>query len=191
MTSDPHSWGKPLAALLGALKMQTAFGLPSIGGKDSMSGSFENLDVPPTLVAFGITMVDAKNVISPEFKHPGNYIYLVKHTPLKNRMPDVEQLKRNWNFVHDEISSGCVVSSWSVGFGGVAEALAKMSFGNNLGADVTVDAMKEMGIIKNPKDGVKILGNGELTKKLNVKANAFSASAKEKIEALGGKAEVI
>ncbi len=136
MTSDPHSWGKPLAALLGALKMQTAFGLPSIGGKDSMSGTFENISVPPTLVAFGINTVDANNVISPEFKWEGDRIYLVKHTPKDNYMPDVEQLKKNWDFVKAHIASGDIVSAWAPGFGGVAEALAKMSFGNAFGFDV-------------------------------------------------------
>ena len=99
MTSDPHSWGKPLSALLGALKMQAALGLPSIGGKDSMSGTFEHLNVPPTLVAFGITTVDARMVISPEFKKAGNKIYLLKHTPLANYMPDTDQLQANWTWL--------------------------------------------------------------------------------------------
>ncbi len=138
MTHDPHSWGKPLSALLGALKMQLSLGLPSIGGKDSMSGTFEHINVPPTLIAFGITTVDAKDVISPEFKWEGNKIYLVRHTPLANRMPDVDALKANWDFVHSRILDGTIVSAWSVGFGGVAEALAKMSFGNMFGVDVHV-----------------------------------------------------
>ncbi|MBQ0123365.1 MAG: phosphoribosylformylglycinamidine synthase [Bacteroidales bacterium] len=138
MTHDPHSWGKPLAALLGSLKMQAELGLPSIGGKDSMSGTFENLNVPPTLIAFGITPVNASVVISPEFKKPGNRIYLVRHTPLQNRMPDVAQLKRNWDFVHSRISEGEIVSAYSIGFGGIAEALAKCSFGNALGFDVNL-----------------------------------------------------
>ena len=138
MTADPHSWGKPLSALLGALKMQLALGLPSIGGKDSMSGTFEHIHVPPTLVAFGITTVDARTVISPEFKKPGNRIGLLRHTPLANRMPDTEALKANWNWLHDRILDGSVVSAWSVGFGGVAEALVKMALGNGLGVDVSV-----------------------------------------------------
>ena len=140
MTSDPHTWGKPAAALLGALKMQEAFGLPSIGGKDSMSGSFETehgpIHVPPTLIAFGITPVKASDVISPEFKWEGDRLYLVRHTPLSNKMPDTEQLKRNWNNIHEKIQDGTIVAAWSVGFGGVAEALCKMSFGNAFGFDV-------------------------------------------------------
>ena len=138
MTHDPKVWGKPMSALLGSLKMQVALGLPSIGGKDSMSGTFEHINVPPTLISFGITTVDAKNVISPELKWEGNRLWLVKHTPLKNFMPDVDQLKKNWAFVEEQIAGGNAVSAWAVGFGGVAEGLCKMSFGNSFGVDVNV-----------------------------------------------------
>ena len=138
MTHDPKVWGKPMSALLGSLKMQVALGLPSIGGKDSMSGTFEHINVPPTLISFGITTVDAKNVISPELKWEGNRLWLVKHTPLDNYMPDVDQLKKNWAFVEEQIASGNAVSAWAVGFGGVAEGLCKMSFGNFFGVDVNV-----------------------------------------------------
>ncbi len=138
MTHDPHSWGKPLSALLGALKMQLELGLPSIGGKDSMSGTFEHINVPPTLIAFGITTVNAADVISPELKWEGNHLYLIKHTPLANRMPDIDGLKSNWDFIHSKIVSGDIVSAWSVGFGGVAEALAKMAFGNRFGVEAHI-----------------------------------------------------
>ena len=137
--TDRKSWGKPLAALMGALKMQVELGLPSIGGKDSMSGTFEHINVPPMLMAFGITTVDADQVISPEFKWEGNKVYLVKHTPLQNRMPDTEQLKRNWTFIHEQIEAGNIVSGYALGFGGLAEALCKMSFGNGLDVKVNVD----------------------------------------------------
>ena len=136
MTADPHTWGKPLSALLGALRMQVALGLPSIGGKDSMSGTFEQIHVPPTLIAFGITPVKASKVISPEFKQAGNRIYLLRHTPLADRMPDTEALKQLWSYVHKQIDAGRVVSAWALCFGGVAEGLAKMAFGNRLGFDV-------------------------------------------------------
>ena len=138
MTHDSKVWGKPMSALLGSLKMQVALGLPSIGGKDSMSGTFEHINVPPTLISFGITTVDAKNVISPELKWEGNRLWLVKHTPLDNYMPDVDQLKKNWAFVEEQIAGGNAVSAWAVGFGGVAEGLCKMSFGNSFGVDVNV-----------------------------------------------------
>jgi phosphoribosylformylglycinamidine synthase len=136
MTHDPKGWGKPMSALLGTIKMQNELGLPSIGGKDSMSGTFEHINVPPTLIAFGITTVNAKNVISPELKWEGDKLYLIKHTPLKNYMPDVEQLKKNWKFVEDQIKEGHIISGYSIGFGGVAEAICKMSFGNAFGVDV-------------------------------------------------------
>lgn len=142
MTADPKVWGKPTAALLGALKMQKELGLASIGGKDSMSGSFETEDgtihVPPTLIAFGITPVKADKVISPELKWEGDRLYLVKHTPLADKMPDTEQLKRNWNNIQEKIEDGTIVAGWAVGFGGVAEALCKMSFGNAFGFDVNL-----------------------------------------------------
>lgn len=138
MTHCPQVWGKPMSALLGSLKMQIELGLPSIGGKDSMSGTFEHINVPPTLISFGVTTVNAEKVISPELKWEGNRLYLVKHTPLKNYMPDVEQLKKNWEFVEEQIESGNAVSGWAVGFGGVAEGLCKMSFGNAFGVDVNL-----------------------------------------------------
>ena len=151
MTQDPHTWGKPLAALLGALKMQAVLGLPSIGGKDSMSGTFEHIHVPPTLVAFGITTVPASKVISPEFKQPGHSIYLLKHSPLPDRMPDTEALAANWTFLREQILSGNVVSAWSLGYGGVAEALVKMAMGNSLGVDVCI-----------PEDELFSLGYGSV-----------------------------
>ena len=137
--TDRRSWGKPLSALMGALKMQVEFGLPSIGGKDSMSGTFENINVPPMLMAFGITTVDAGQVISPELKYEGNKLYLIKHTPLANHMPDVEQLKANWNYVHEQIKAENIVSGYALGFGGLAEAVCKMSFGNALDAKIKYD----------------------------------------------------
>ena len=136
MTSDPHTWGKPLSALLGALRMQLALGLPSIGGKDSMSGTFEDIHVPPTLIAFGITPVRASRVISPEFKQAGHKLYLLRHKPQADWMPDPAHLCAVWDFAVAQIAAGRIVSAWSLGFGGVGEALCKMSFGNGLGFDV-------------------------------------------------------
>ena len=101
-----------------------------------MSGTFEDIHVPPTLVAFGITPVKAGTVISPEFKWEGNSIYLLRHTPLDNRMPDTDQLKDMWNYVHDQIVRGNIVSAFATGPRGAAEALCKMAFGNAFGLDV-------------------------------------------------------
>lgn len=145
MTKEPLSWGKPLGALLGALKMQVELGLPSIGGKDSMSGTFQHINVPPMLMAFGITTVNAGTVISTDFKKAGSRIYLVRHTPRENYMPDTAQLKANFGFVSENIEKGNILSAWSVGFGGVAEGLAKMAFGNRIGAGVKMDEAKLFG----------------------------------------------
>ena len=130
MTENPFSWGKPTAALLGALQMQHDFCLPAIGGKDSMSGTFGDINVPPMLMAFGITTVDAGNVISTDFKRLGNYVYLIKHTHNNDYTPNVEQLKQNYDFIADSIENKSIISAFAVGFGGVAEAICKMSFGN-------------------------------------------------------------
>ena len=142
MTKDAESWGKPLGALLGALRMQVELGLPSIGGKDSMSGTFQHINVPPMLMAFGITTVDARTVISTDLKGAGHRLYLIRHTPRENWMPDTEQLKRNFAFVSDRIAEGKILSAWSVGFGGVAEAVAKMAFGNGIGVEVEMEESK-------------------------------------------------
>ena len=138
MTREPRSWGKPLGALLGALKMQVELGLPSIGGKDSMSGTFQEINVPPMLMAFGITTVSAGRVISPELKGAGHRLYLVRHTPRENYMPDTDLLKANFSFVSEAVEQGRVLSAWAVGFGGVGEALAKMAFGNGVGVEVNL-----------------------------------------------------
>ncbi|MDE5871045.1 MAG: phosphoribosylformylglycinamidine synthase, partial [Muribaculaceae bacterium] len=134
------SWGKPAAALLGALKMQKEFGLPSIGGKDSMSGTFADISVPPTLIAFGIVPVDARDVISPEFKEAGDVLYLLEAKPLSNSMPDTDQLKKNFAKIHEDVKAGRIKAAYALGFGGLGEAVAKMSFGNEIGAEVEYPA---------------------------------------------------
>lgn len=134
--SSEQAYGKPLSALLGALKMQVELGLPSIGGKDSMSGTFEHINVPPTLIAFGITTVKADKVISPEWKQAGNRLYLIKHNPMSDHMPNIDALKANWAYTTRAIESGKVCAAYAIGFGGVAEAIAKMSFGNALAANI-------------------------------------------------------
>jgi len=135
---NPEKWGKPLASLLGAYDAQMNFGLAAIGGKDSMSGTFGNIDVPPMLMAFGITTVDADNVISTDLKRAGNRLYCVWHSHRSDYTPDVDEWKRNFDFVADAIASRRIVSAWAVGAGGVAEGICKMAFGNRIGADLTV-----------------------------------------------------
>ncbi|MCM1490010.1 MAG: phosphoribosylformylglycinamidine synthase [Muribaculum sp.] len=133
------SWGKPAAALLGALKMQSEFGLPSIGGKDSMSGTFADISVPPTLIAFGIVPVDARVVISPEFKEAGHTLYLLEAEPFANGMPDTDTLKKNFATINADIKAGNIAAAYALGFGGLGEAIAKMSFGNEIGAEIDSD----------------------------------------------------
>ena len=135
---SPLSWGKPLSALLGALRMQLEFKLPSIGGKDSMSGTFADISVPPTLIAFGVAPVKASQIISPELKASGNLLYLVRHTPLPSMMPDSKELIDNSIIINRLIKEGTVVAAYYPTFGGVAEALAKMSFGNRVGVKATI-----------------------------------------------------
>ena len=111
-----------------------------------MSGTFEHIHVPPTLIAFGITTVDAHRVISTDLKQAGNYLYWVRHTPLPTRMPDTRMLGANWDFIHDRIGAGQIVSAWASGFGGVAEGLAKMAFGNALGFDIRIPEADLFGL---------------------------------------------
>ena len=132
--TDGKRWGKPLAALLGAFKAQKELGIGSIGGKDSMSGSFEDLDVPPTLVSFAVTTEKIKDIISPEFKSAGNKLYLL--SPIYDEdtnLPNTKSLINTFNKVTELMRSGKVVSAYTPGIGGIAEAVMKMSFGNGLG----------------------------------------------------------
>jgi len=133
---NPKKWGKPLAALLGAFIAQKNFGVAAIGGKDSMSGTFESLNVPPTLVSFAVAVVDAAKVISPEFKAAGNKIYLVKCPRNVDGVPIFDVLKKNFAKVHDLISSGKIISAMSVQSGGIAAAIAKMAIGNDIGIKI-------------------------------------------------------
>ncbi|MBR3968872.1 MAG: phosphoribosylformylglycinamidine synthase [Clostridia bacterium] len=132
--TDGKRWGKPLAALLGAFKAQKELGIGSIGGKDSMSGSFEDLDVPPTLVSFAVTTEKIKDIVSPEFKSAGNK--LVLFAPIYDEdtnLPNTKSLISTFNTVTALMRSGKVVSCYTPGLGGIAEAVMKMSFGNGLG----------------------------------------------------------
>ncbi|KYL01563.1 phosphoribosylformylglycinamidine synthase [Fusobacterium necrophorum subsp. funduliforme] len=133
---EAKNWGKPFAALLGSLEAQEAFGTPAIGGKDSMSGSFQDLHVPPTLISFAVAPVATKEVISPEFKKAASHIYLLKHTALENDMPDYEMCKKNFAWLHEQIIAGNILSCMTIKMGGIAEALTKMTFGNQIGLEV-------------------------------------------------------
>lgn len=139
LNKDPYRWGKPTAALLGTIEILQQFQLASIGGKDSMSGSFKELDVPPTLISFAITTANAPHIISPEFKQVGHYIYLIKHIVKDCCMPDVSQLKHNFEYIHQQIKLQKIVSAYTIGMGGISEAICKMCYGNKLGVNITTD----------------------------------------------------
>ncbi len=130
---DPARWGKPLAALLGALDAQKNLEIAAIGGKDSMSGTFENIDVPPTLVSFAVTCEENKNIISPEFKKAGSKVVIIKPEYDKNGLPVTESLIDVFAKVTDLIHSGKVLAAYTPTYGGVAEAVMKMAMGNGIG----------------------------------------------------------
>ncbi len=130
---DAKRWGKPLAALLGAFKAQLELGIGSIGGKDSMSGSFEDIDVPPTLVSFAVTTGKTSDVVSPEFKKAGNKVVLLTPVYDENGLPKTDSLLKVYNTVTKALRSGKAVSCYTPGLGGIAEAVMKMAFGNSLG----------------------------------------------------------
>ena len=133
LNKDEKRWGKPLAALLGALKAQTELKTAAIGGKDSMSGSFESLDVPPTLVSFAVTTDKTENIVSNEFKKAGNRVVLIKPDYDKNGLPDTASLLNVYERVTALLRSGKAVACYTPTIGGIAEAVMKMCFGNSLG----------------------------------------------------------
>ncbi len=130
---DGKRWGKPLAALLGAFKAQMNLGIGSIGGKDSMSGSFEKLDVPPTLVSFAVTTDKVQNVISPEFKAAGHKVVLIAPEFDGDKLPDTDSLLNIYNKVTRLMRAGKVYAAYTPTIGGIAEAIIKMAFGNGFG----------------------------------------------------------
>ena len=131
--TDGKRWGKPLSALLGAFKAQMELGIGSIGGKDSMSGSFEDLDVPPTLVSFAVTTEKVKDIVSPEFKKAGNKVIILNCEYDENNIPKTSSLIALFDKVCSLLRSGKAVSCYTPTIGGIAEAVMKMSFGNGLG----------------------------------------------------------
>ena len=136
LNKDETKWAKPFTALLGAYKTLREFNLAAIGGKDSMSGTYHDIHVPPTLVSFAVNTSKVDNIISNEFKKPGSFLYLVNHAPDKIFFPDFEQLKDNFEFIHDEIMKKNIVSAYALEFGGLSEAIIKATFGNKIGVDI-------------------------------------------------------
>ena len=133
MTEDPKRWSQPFAALLGAYDAQIGFGLPSIGGKDSMSGTFQDIDVPPTLVSFAVDMATEDEIITPEFKKAGNKIVWMKIERDEYDLPVYTQIMEQYGKFADDIHSGKIVSAYALDRHGIAAAVSKMAFGNGFG----------------------------------------------------------
>lgn len=142
--SNPKKWGKPVGALLGAFYAQVMLEIPAIGGKDSMSGTFKDLNVPPTLVSFAVNTVDADRIVSQEFKKSGSKVVVIKAERDDKELPDFCELKRNFEKVHELIEREVVLSSTAVRYGGIAASISRMCFGNKIGFkfDVSFDRRK-------------------------------------------------
>lgn len=158
---DAEKWGKPLSALLGAYYAQMCLCIPAIGGKDSMSGTFRDLNVPPTLVSFAVNVVDADNIISPEFKNAGSSIVLIKCPRDEYELPVFEKLRENYIRITELIGGRKILSAFTVGRGGIAGAISRMAFGNKIGISFH-DSIDISGLFS-PEYGAIILeiGNSE------------------------------
>lgn len=136
MTEDPARWSQPFAALLGAYDAQIGFGLPSIGGKDSMSGTFNEVDVPPTLVSFAVDVASQKHIITPEFKRAGNKIVVFETEKDEYDLPVYSQIMSGYGKLYDDITAGRIISAYAVEGHGLCESVSKMAFGNKLGVKI-------------------------------------------------------
>ncbi|WP_128332012.1 phosphoribosylformylglycinamidine synthase [Apibacter sp. HY039] len=137
--NEPEKWGKPLAALLGTVQAQLAFGCAAIGGKDSMSGTYKEINVPPTLISFACAVGNKNTIISPEFKKSGNWVYIFEHKIQDDETPDYETLKESYSWIHEKIVTKQIVSVKTIKNAHPSIELAKMAFGNDLGVEVSVD----------------------------------------------------
>ncbi|MGI6106936.1 MAG: phosphoribosylformylglycinamidine synthase [Lachnospiraceae bacterium] len=137
MTEDPKGWGLPLSALLGAYDAQLGFGIASIGGKDSMSGSFDDINVPPTLVSFAVDVDSARHVVSPEMKKTGDVLILAEAPHDGYDLPDYGRIKALYADFYRDVDAGRIAAAYALGRRGIAEAVSKMAFGNRLGADLS------------------------------------------------------
>ncbi len=133
LNKEPERWGKPFSALLGAFKVQNELKIPAIGGKDSMSGTFKDMNVPPTLVSFAVAVENIKNIITPEFKKADSKVVLIPIRRDKNKLPDFDDIKSKYEKIYELARNNKIMSAHTVGYGGIAAAISKMTFGNNIG----------------------------------------------------------
>ena len=139
MTEDPHRWSQPFAALLGAYDAQMGYGLPSIGGKDSMSGTFEDIDVPPTLVSFAVDVAVEKDIITPELKAAGNKLVWLRIPTDEYDVPKYDQVMELYGKFREDVQAGRIVSAYALDRHGIAAAVSKMAFGNRMGVKIDHD----------------------------------------------------
>jgi len=180
--TNPEKWGKPFAALLGAYHVQKGLGIAAIGGKDSMSGTYNEIDVPPTLVAFCVGVVDTEKVVSNEYKKAGSKVVLLKTKITEDFMPDLEDLKENYNIIHKAIGEGKILSCASIRGNGIAHEVFKSAIGNKLGFKFESEAS-----IFSPMFGSFIIELAEGHTSLENKTEVLGeTTANAKIELSGG-----
>ena len=196
MTEDPKRWSQPFAALLGAYDAQMGFGLPSIGGKDSMSGTFNDIDVPPTLVSFAVDVAKDKDIITPEFKKAGSKIVLMEVPRNEYDLPEYDKVMDAYEKFHADVQAGNIISAYALDSKGIAAAVSKMAFGNAMGVKIEDNVAPEdlfsVGfgniIAEVPAEKVASLGIaytviGEVTDKAAIEYKDMTISLKDAEEA--------
>ena len=196
MTEDPHRWSQPFAALLGAYSAQLGYGLPSIGGKDSMSGTFEDIDVPPTLVSFAVDIAKEKDIITPELKKAGDKLVWLRIETDNYDIPVYEKVMDQYGKFTEDIHSGKIVAAYALDRHGIAAAVSKMAFGNGMGVKIehNVDARDVFApafgdiIAEVPADKVSELGItytviGEVTDSAAIEYNDVKIALDEAVSA--------
>lgn len=184
---DPSRWGKPFAALLGAYKAQEDLGIAAIGGKDSMSGTFDDIDVPPSLVSFAVGYEKASRVISPEFKETNSKLVLLTTEKLEDGLINMDKFKKNMEIVYSLIGEGKIISASSTKMGGVSESLTKMALGNKIGCEFTNLSKEELfgynygTMLVEVKSGVNIeeAFNGALYKEVGKTIEGCTITSKD------------
>ena len=204
MTEDPKRWSQPFAALLGAYDAQMGFGLPSIGGKDSMSGTFNEIDVPPTLVSFAVDIAKDKDIITPELKKAGSKLVLMEIPRNEYDLPEYDKVMEAYEKFHADVQAGNIISAYAIDSKGVAAAVSKMAFGNGMGIKVEHNVAPEdlfsVGfgniIAEVPAEKVGSLGItytviGEVTDKAAIEYKDMSIALTEAEEAWTGTLEKV
>lgn len=176
--TDPERWGEPMAALLGAYSAQLGFGLASIGGKDSMSGSFNDIDVPPTLCSFAIDVAKTGDVITSEFKGAGNTIIKIDIKRDEYGLPDYEDMKKTYSSLYKDMQEGKILSAFAVSYGGIIEAVSKMGFGNGIGVSLDGTVTRE-DLVKKDYGAIICEIKSENLKSLTVSATRIGETIAE------------